>query len=193
LLRGKEVMSLESLRVSVRPKRTSQGALQLDHTTTRREGMNVRMLSLVGHSSDLQQSVGHPHFWDRALARRQFLTTAAGTLGLVLSSGGLGAGLWRPQWARAADPASTAPNPIPGGIQPFGPGTEVFHIILPGPGTEPSTITDFHGFVGVAHITGFGTATPGNRRLFFDTDMRFMKGPYLGMDGRQHNGTFGFF
>ena len=164
--------------------------------------MNVRMMSLVGqsgdlhqvgHSDDLQQSVGHPHFWDRAMARRQFITTAAGTLGLVLGSGTLGSGLWRPQLARATTLSGADPTPIPGGIQPFGPGTEVFHIFLPGSDMEPSTITDFHGFVGLAHITGFGTANPGNRRVFFDNDMRFMKGPYIGVDGKQRNGTFAFF
>ena len=124
------------------------------------------------------------------MARRQFITTAAGTLGLVL-----GSGLWRPQLARAANPAD--PKPIPGGIQPFGPGTEVFHIFLPDPGSEPSLITDFHGFVGLAHVTGFGTrtnaSTGATSRVFFDNDVRFMKGPYIGVDGKQRNGTFVFF
>jgi hypothetical protein len=104
---------------------------------------------------------------------------------------GLVAALWREQGMSA--PSGADPNPIPGGIQPFGPGTEVFHIFLPGPDNEPSTITDFHGFVGLAHITGSGTANPGNRHVFFDNDVRFMKGPYIGVDGKQRNGTFGFF
>jgi hypothetical protein len=107
---------------------------------------------VVGPSLESHRPAGHPHFWERALQRRQFLMTTAGTLGLML-----GSDLWRPRLARAG---STLPNPIPGGIQPFGPGTEVFHIILPGPvaeGNEPSTITDFHGFIGIAHTTGYGT------------------------------------
>jgi hypothetical protein len=98
--------------------------------------------------------------------------------------------------ARAARPPSSEPSPIPGGIQPFGPGTEVFHLFLPEPGNEPSTITDFNGFLGVARITGYGTATDGagqTRRLFYDADMRFMKGLYVGKDGRHRQGTFGFF
>ncbi|HJY81018.1 MAG TPA: hypothetical protein VKK81_08050 [Candidatus Binatia bacterium] len=150
----------------------------------------VRGSALEGH-----RPVGHSHFWERAIARRQFLTTAAGTFGLVLGSGVLGSGLWSPQLARAANPAD--PKPIPGGIQPFGPGTEVFHIFLPDPGSEPSLITDFHGFVGLAHITGFGTrtnaSTGATSRVSFDNDVRFMKGPYIGVDGKQRNGTFVFF
>src|SRR5713101_811586 len=155
--------------------------------------MSSAMMSLMRQCDDVHRSIGHTHFWQRSMPRRQFITRAAGTFGLVLGSGMLGSGFWRPRLVRAGKPPGAAPNPIPGGIQPFGPGTEVFHIFLPEPGNEPSTITDFNGFIGVAHVTAFGTATPGNRRLFFDTDMRFMKGPYLGMDGRQHNGTFGFF
>src|SRR5262249_28383804 len=111
---------------------------------------------VVGPTLEGHRPVGHPHFWERAMVRRQFLTTAAGTLGLVLGSGMLGSGLWSPHLPRAANPAD--PKPIPGGIQPFGPGTEVFHVFLPGPDNDPSTITDFHGFVGIAHITGSGTA-----------------------------------
>ena len=72
---------------------------------------------------------GHRH----APSRRQFLTAGAGP-------------------ALAARRAGE-PRHIPGGIQPFGPGTEVFHVFPPGAG-EPSTITDFNGFAGVAHITG---------------------------------------
>ena len=147
--------------------------------------MGVKTLSLLGQSADLHQYVGHTHFWERAMARRQFLMTTAGALGLAL-----GSGLWRPKLGWAAKPASALPKPIPGGF--VGPGGELFHIFDPVPGNEPSTITDFHGFVGVARITGNGIAHPGNRHLFFDTDMRFMKGQYIGVDGRQHNGTFGF-
>src|SRR5713101_7011140 len=159
----------------------------------RRIEMSIAITKILQGSQDIPPYICHTHFRERAIPRRQFITKSAGAVGLALGAGMLGSGLWGPQQVWAAKPPGVAPNPIPGGIQPFGPGTEVFHIFLPGPGSEPSTITDFHGFIGVAHVTAFGTATPGNRRLFFDTDMRFMKGPYLGMDGRQHNGTFGFF
>jgi len=89
-----------------------------------------------------------------------------------------------------------APRPIPGGIQPFGPGTEVFHIFLPGRGAEPSTITDFHGFIGIADTQGTGTGTDtrtgATTTLLFDNDTRFMQGVYIGVDGKKHRGTFGF-
>ena len=88
------------------------------------------------------------------------------------------------------------PKPIPGGIQPFGPGTEVFHInplmLGSSPDIELSTITDFNGMMGAAEIVGKGTATTSGIKstLFFDADMRFMSGVYIGVDGKPHNGAF---
>src|SRR5437899_2051177 len=75
-------------------------------------------------SPDSHHYTGHPHFWERAMARRQFLMTTAGALGLVL-----GSGLWRPKLGWAAKPASALPKPIPGGFMDFG---ELFHIFGPG-------------------------------------------------------------
>jgi len=34
-----------------------------------------------------------------------------------------------------------APRPIPGDIQPFGPGTEVFHVFFPGTGEPNNAVT----------------------------------------------------
>ena len=45
------------------------------------------------------------------------------------------------------------PRPIPGGIQPLGPGIEVFHLFPPGT-SEPDTITDFDSLAGVGKIDG---------------------------------------
>ncbi len=136
-------------------------------------------------------SGGHAHFWERALARRQFIRTAAGATAVVV-----GAGLVLPVRARASE-QNAPPRPIPGGIQPFGPGTEVFHLFLPEPGNELSTITDFNGHIGAAEILGTGTATDtktgAKTKLLFDADVRFMVGEYVGLDGRNHHGTFGFF
>ena len=94
---------------------------------------------------------------------------------------------------------SVAPLPISGGLipNPFG-GPDV-HQNLPGPadstvpgvGGEPSTITDFNGFIGVAHVEGTGTDNHGTT-LFWDTDLRFMDGVYQGTDGQIHSGTFAF-
>ena len=77
------------------------------------------------------------------------------------------------------------PNPALGGL----------HIYLPGKNAEPSAITDLNGFVGIGSVTGEGTATLTNgsrQRLFFDVDNRFMRGEYVGADGRMHHGTFAF-
>jgi hypothetical protein len=86
------------------------------------------------------------------------------------------------------------PRPIPGGfdesfnIVPTG---AFFHALLPGIGFEMSTITDFNGVVGASEIRG--TARGSDDTAYgFDTDMRFMRGVYVGLDSRVHQGTFGF-
>jgi hypothetical protein len=104
----------------------------------------------------------------------------------------MSAGLLRPARAIAAKRVNATPNPIPGGITI---GTLQFHVLPFGPGLEPATINDFNGFVGVADVQGTGTATNpdgSTETLLFDTDMRFMKGVYVGQDGAVHKGTFGF-
>src|SRR6266852_7874253 len=102
---------------------------------------------LMGGSHTGHHHIGHAHFWERAmLSRRQFMGTAAGATGAVLASG-----LWMPGLALADN---AAPKPIPGGIQPFGPGTEVFHVFPIAHGVEPSSITDFHGSIAAADIQG---------------------------------------
>jgi hypothetical protein len=156
------------------------------------------MKTRLGLSTITSGYAGHAHFEERAVSRRTFLTTAAaaGTLGLVL-----GSGLRLPEPAYAKHHRSgVAPKPIPGGLtgEQFGfPGlTELFHVFGPVPGGEVSTITDFNGFIGAAEIKGTGTGTDPNtgdtQQLFFDADMRFMHGRYIGVDGRHHHGTFGF-
>ena len=123
-----------------------------------------------------QPYVGHAHFWERAHSRRQIMRAAAAGSALVV-----GSGLLTPALAYAKD-SSIAPKPIPETIFPGAP----FHVL--GPGTEePSTMTDFNGFIGATEIQGTGTGG-----LLFDVDMRFMEGTYVGVDGRVHQGTFGF-
>ena len=95
------------------------------------------------------------------------------------------------------------PKPIPGGIQPFGPGTMVYHLFLPGypPAGSPdpavndlSVITDFNGHVGLAYVQGTGTRTDltsgETTRNVFEVDLRFMQGAYISEDGTHHHGTF---
>lgn len=134
-----------------------------------------------------------------APTRRRFLGAAAGAAAIVAAPG-----LAPFAWAHARGTAD--PRPIPGGLQfllPFD--DTVFHVFAPGyPGlpdndpatNDPSTITDFNGDVGLCYVGGTGThtnkVTGEERHLEFEVDMRFMKGTYVGLDGRTHHGTFGF-
>ena len=89
-----------------------------------------------------------------------------------------------------AKTSSAAPKPTPYTID-----LPPFHLTFFGPGKDPSSIGDFNGFVGVAEVQGTGIGTsPGSgpTTLYYDTDMRFMSGVYVGMDGAVHKGTFGF-
>src|SRR5439155_23891886 len=107
---------------------------------------------------------------------RQFLQVAAGTAGVAL-----GAGLLKPGVALARPPGTGEPNPIPGGIQPF-PGGELFHVFPAVSGAEPSTITDFNGFVGVTNLRGMGTGTSTllntTETLIYDVDLSLRQGRY---------------
>ena len=122
------------------------------------------------------------------MSRRCFLRTAAGTLGA------LGAGLLlpTPAWAAGRDP-----NPIPGGFaDPFGGPFPIVHTNNPeGPadmpppgGNDPSSITDFDGFIGATRLQGTGTGTDtttGNTSsLLFDAHLRLLQGTYQSVDGR---------
>jgi hypothetical protein len=124
-----------------------------------------------------------------AVSRRQFLGTAGAT-GVGL---GLGSGLLTSAVA-AADSGGSAvlPRPIPSGfVTPVG----VFiHHHLPARGIEASQITDFRGTIGLAQLTGTGTGMLNgtSSTLSFEIDNRFMQGTYVGVDGRRHQGTFGF-
>jgi hypothetical protein len=131
------------------------------------------------------------------MSRRQFLKMAS------LSAVALGATLSLPRRAFADPPQAADPNPIPGGIRPFGQGTRLYHVLLPAhpafgnpdPATnDPSLITDFNGHIGLAYVQGMGThtnlVTGEVRHLPFEVDLRFMKGEYVGVDGRNYNGAF---
>jgi hypothetical protein len=124
------------------------------------------------------------------VGRRAFLKHTAGAASLVLSTS---AGMAQ----RAEDRATTEPNPIPGGAMPFG--ILVHHFPLPASGAtpvgsinDPSEITDFNGFIGDTHMRGAGFGTGFASQLAYQTDMGFMQGEYIGVDGRHHHGTFCF-
>jgi len=127
---------------------------------------------------------GHPHFWERALTRRRFIGTSA-----LLGGAAMTAPLWPSVgWAATVVDA----KPIPQTIAPGAP----FHIQFLGTQAEPSAITDFKGIVGGVDLLGTGvgtdTATGAKTHLFTAIDNRFMKGVYVGVDGKEHNATFGF-
>ena len=126
------------------------------------------------------------------MSRRQFGHSIAGTAAI---GGALGAGLLRADTAAAA-PGTFAPVPIPGGTPVLGGNYHVFGPALSDPiDAEPSTITNFEGFVGLAYLNGKATQT--NTKTgdthpypFLNSDMRFMTGNFRATDGNVHQGTF---
>jgi len=137
------------------------------------------------------------HAGEAVSGRRSFFRAMAG---LSLSSGLLVPGLVQGALNHKGgggddDDDAVLPNPIPGGAKPLG--ILVHHYPLT-PGTplanidDPSEITDFNGFIGDTQIRGAGTGTGFADPLAFRADMGFMKGEYIGEDGRHHHGTFCF-
>ena len=119
------------------------------------------------------------------MSRRAFLGSAAGVAGVAMGAGLLPANV-------LAAKGSSAPKPTTNQITING---VTFSLTFFGQGMDPSSITDFNGFVGVADVQGTGTATNPDKSketLLFDTDMRLMSGVYVGQDGAVHKGTFGF-
>jgi hypothetical protein len=136
-----------------------------------------------------------------SFSRRQWLRKAA------VAGGGLGLASALPQGALADDGDSEGggcilqaqcdqPLPIPHlNTLPFG----SFHFFFPGPAdapANPSVITDFRGVIGSAdlNLTGTGTDTTSGLtgHYAFHTDMRFMKGEFVALDGKIHSGAFAF-
>jgi hypothetical protein len=147
----------------------------------------------------------------KSLSRRNLIRGAAGTAagaGLLLGSG-------RRLAARADDDddegreACALALPLPHTTAgPFGP----LHFYFPGSidgsaaatdatgthpeGRDPSTITNFEGFVGQVDLTfsgtGMDTKTGATAAYTFHTDTRFMKGLFIGSDERTRRGAFAF-
>jgi hypothetical protein len=125
------------------------------------------------------------------LSRRGFIGKTAGVAGAAL-----GASLLSPATAFAHKRRNAAPRPTPNTFTVPPPAPPIaFHFTSFGAGTDPSSITDFKGVVGVADVQGDGTGTNpdgSTETLLFDTDMRFMSGVYVGVDGEVHKGAFVF-
>lgn len=120
-------------------------------------------------------------------SRRQLLQRSAVALG-----GMAGVGLLDPSLVFGS--AVAAPRPIPGGFdQNFNivPSGAFIHVLPPSVGFEMSTITDFNGVIGASETQGSAQGSDGST-YDFDCDMRFMRGVYVGRDGRKHNASFGF-
>jgi hypothetical protein len=154
----------------------------------------------VWQPAQVDRHLGHTHFWERALTRRQFLGTAA-----VAGGAAATAALWTPILAEAASGPAT-PKPIPGGtLLPFQP--TPFHFYFPtanpfssftvenGQG-DPSLIFDFDGSVAVAELTGTGvgtnTSTDKETPMFWAADVRTMKGKFVSTRGKTDRGAFAF-
>lgn len=135
------------------------------------------------------------------VSRRQWLSKA------VVTGGGLGLVAGLPPRAPADEGDAEGggcilqaqcaqPLPIPHlNTVPFG----SFHFFFPGPAdtpANPSVITDFRGAIGQADLSLTGTGTDTTSGLTghyaFHTDMRFMKGQFVALDGKIHSGAFAF-
>jgi hypothetical protein len=149
--------------------------------------MPVRKFDLDSMTWDLpppREAISHRAH--HLLSRRAFMGSMAAVAGATA-----GAGLV-PANVLAAKPANSAPKPTASKVTLNG---VTFSLAFFGPGIDPSSITDFNGFVGVADVQGTGTGTNpdgSTETLLFDTDMRFMSGVYVGVDGAVHKGAFGF-
>jgi len=71
------------------------------------------------------------------------------------------------------------------------PADPAWHFSYSAFGFEAITITDFHGVMSAGETQGYVRGSDGETSTF-DTDMRFMRGTYAGMDGRAREGAFGF-
>lgn len=147
-------------------------------------------LGVLANSPIADHPHAHAHFWERALSRRHFLAAAGLAGGAAVTSS-----IWMPQVAQGS--SSVAPTPIPYGTTIPGPsGNVLFHFQFPVADTDVSSIFNFKGVVGVADINGPGAGVHDGKALGadsqFGSDNRFMKGVYIGTDGKRHRGTFAF-
>ena len=142
--------------------------------------------------------VGHAHFWERALSRRDLLGRTAGLTGLAFASS-----LGLPAVTAASTLQNSGPRPVPGGTTIDGLG--LFHFYFPtlnnpvgatqvvenGSG-DPSTITDFNGFIGLGDWGGGTGKDHHGNTLYWAADVRFMDGEFIGLDDHSHLGATAF-
>lgn len=147
------------------------------------------------------------------VSRRKFFGSAVVASGAVM----LGSGIPTKAWAhddqdhenekRCSSPECNLPVPIPHVTPipiPSATNPTEAHFFFPGAvegvdaitGHEPSLIFNFKGFIGNADLDLTGTGkdlTTGETGAYsFHTDMRFMKGVFVGTDGTERRGSFVF-
>jgi hypothetical protein len=146
------------------------------------------------------ESPGPGRHADHLWSRRRFLYTGGALIGATAVAPLL------TRAAAVAAPANGIPSPIPG----FSPvlqsitGLEI-PFFLPievdpfagafDPVSDPSTITDFNGFLGLVEADGVSDAehnADGTPRRWA-CDVRFMEGVFVDRSGRTQRGAFGFF
>jgi hypothetical protein len=135
----------------------------------------------------------HCHIHLAPVSRRQFIQSAAG---LTAFAATLGSSVSHAQGARGG-PGIGLVTPIPTTLSIFGQDVHVQGPPLTGVDSDPSTVYDFHGTVGIAFISGFVDRTDrktGETRTlpYAFNDMRFMQGRFEGRDGHVRNATFVF-
>ena|SRR3989442_632460 len=148
-------------------------------------------------------------FWPAGMSRRlSRRTLIRGTVGAVGAGVALSSGLSTPAFADEVDKKGVCGVALP--IPHLTGGN--LHFYFPGPidgspaptdptgvhpeGRDPSTITNFEGFVGQVDLnfsgTGMDTATGAKATYQFHTDTRFIKGVFIGSDEQRHHGAFAF-
>jgi hypothetical protein len=130
-------------------------------------------------------SLAASHHARHLMSRRAFMGSMAGVAGAAAGAALLPSSV-------LARGMNAAPKPTTNTVTLNG---VTFDVTFFGPSVDPASIWDFNGVVGVADVQGTGKATNpdgSHETLLFDTDVRFMRGTYVGMDGHVHKGTFGF-
>ena len=158
----------------------------------------ARSLRNRAHSPTLSRHQQlHLEAYRRGWTRRQFLQMGAALVGA-------GGATLLSRTALAAPPGSGLPEQLPytsplleeitGGLQiPFFLPVEVDPFI--GANSDPTTIYNFNGFLGLVEADGVGAAdqnSDGVRRTWA-CDVRFMKGVFVNRDGHKQPGAFAFF
>lgn len=157
-----------------------------------------------------QDPLSRTNFRQKWISRRKLIREAAGAAagaGFVA-----GSGLWTPARAEDDEDKERCALPLPIPHISVAPPPAPAHFFFPGPvdglaaptdphgpepnGRDPSTITNFEGFVGQVDLTfsgmGMDTETGTTSPYDFHTDTRFMKGVFIGSDERRHHGAFAF-